>query len=159
MRVFPMSNWTELDVWRYVQREGIHVVPLYFAKERPVVERDGQLIMIDDDRYPLQRRRAAADAQRAVPHARLLPADGAVESDADDIDDLLAEMLVDRRSERVRPAHRRRGRRLDGEQEDRGVLLMADRTDAPSGSTTRRSPSTPSSVSSPAAPSTTASPP
>ena len=59
MRVFPMSNWTELDVWRYIQREKIEVVPLYFAKERPVVDRDGQLIMIDDDRYPLQRRRAA----------------------------------------------------------------------------------------------------
>ena len=74
MRVFPMSNWTELDVWRYIQREGIEVVPLYFAKERPVVERDGQLIMVDDDRYPLKRRRAARDAQRPVPHPRLLPA-------------------------------------------------------------------------------------
>ena len=56
MRVFPMSNWTELDVWRYIQREEIPVVPLYFAKQRPVVERDGQLIMIDDDRIPAARR-------------------------------------------------------------------------------------------------------
>jgi sulfate adenylyltransferase subunit 2 len=54
MRVFPMSNWTELDVWRYIQRENLEVVPLYFAKERPVVDRDGQLIMVDDDRYPLK---------------------------------------------------------------------------------------------------------
>src|SRR5215204_6490153 len=54
MRVFPLSNWTELDVWRYIRRENIPVVPLYFAAPRPVVERDGSLIMVDDDRYPLR---------------------------------------------------------------------------------------------------------
>ena len=58
MRVFPLSNWTELDVWEYVRAEGIPVVPLYFAKERPVVERGGTLIMVDDDRMPLERREA-----------------------------------------------------------------------------------------------------
>jgi sulfate adenylyltransferase subunit 2 len=108
MRVFPMSNWTELDVWRYIQREQIEVVPLYFAKERPVVERDGQLIMVDDDRYPL------VDGER--PHLRSVrfrtlgcyPLTAAVESKADNLDDLLAEMLIDRRSERA-------GRLIDGE--------------------------------------------
>ena len=54
IRVFPISNWTELDVWQYIHLENIPIVPLYFAKERPVVDRDGQLIMIDDDRYPLR---------------------------------------------------------------------------------------------------------
>ena len=109
MRVFPMSNWTELDVWRYIQRENIEVVPLYFSEERPVVERDGQLIMVDDDRYPLRGRRAAAAAQRPLPHPGLLPADrrGRVRRPTD-LDDLLAEMLVDRRSERS-------GRLIDGE--------------------------------------------
>ena len=58
VRVFPMSNWTELDVWLYIFRENIPVVPLYFAKERPVVERDGALIMVDDERLPLARGRS-----------------------------------------------------------------------------------------------------
>ena len=75
MRVFPLSNWTELDVWEYVRAENIPVVPLYFAKERPVVERAGTLIMVDDDRLPLAARRDAADAQSPLPHARLLSAE------------------------------------------------------------------------------------
>jgi sulfate adenylyltransferase subunit 2 len=108
MRVFPMSNWTELDVWRYVQREGIDVVPLYFAKERPVVDRDGQLIMIDDDRYPLDD--GETPQMRKVRFRTLgcYPLTAAVESEAETMDDLLAEMLVDRRSERS-------GRLIDGE--------------------------------------------
>ena len=75
MRVFPISNWTELDVWDYIEAEGIDVVPLYFAKPRPVVTRDGVLIMVDDDRLPLNPGEAARDAHRAFPHARLLSAD------------------------------------------------------------------------------------
>ena len=63
VRVFPLSNWTELDVWQYILREKIEIVPLYFAGERPVVERDGLILMVDDDRIPLERR-AAADAAR-----------------------------------------------------------------------------------------------
>jgi sulfate adenylyltransferase subunit 2 len=108
MRVFPMSNWTELDVWRYIEREQIEVVPLYFAKERPVVDRDGQLIMIDDDRYPLQD--GEQPEMRSVRFRTLgdYPLTAAVESTADTMDDLLAEMLVDRRSERS-------GRLIDGE--------------------------------------------
>jgi sulfate adenylyltransferase subunit 2 len=108
MRVFPMSNWTELDVWRYIQREQIEVVPLYFSKERPVVERDGQLIMVDDDRFPLQD--GEKPQMRSVRFRTLgcYPLTAAVESTADNLDDLLAEMLVDRRSERA-------GRLIDGE--------------------------------------------
>jgi sulfate adenylyltransferase subunit 2 len=76
MRVFPLSNWTELDIWLYIYREKIPVVPLYFAAERPVVERDGALIMVDDDRLPLHAGRAAGDAQEgALPHPGLLSAD------------------------------------------------------------------------------------
>jgi sulfate adenylyltransferase subunit 2 len=108
MRVFPMSNWTELDVWRYVQRENLEVVPLYFAKERPVVEREGQLIMVDDDRYPLKE--GEKPEMRSVRFRTLgcYPLTAAVESTADTLDDLLEEMLVDRRSERS-------GRLIDGE--------------------------------------------
>ena len=75
VRVFPLSNWTELDVWHYIRAEKIPVVPLYFAKERPVVERDGKLIMVDDERMRLEAGRAAGDAPGAVPHPRLLSAD------------------------------------------------------------------------------------
>jgi sulfate adenylyltransferase subunit 2 len=108
MRVFPMSNWTELDVWRYIQRENIDVVPLYFSKERPVVERDGQFIMVDDDRFPLQD--GEKPQMRSVRFRTLgcYPLTAAVESKADNLDDLLAEMLLDRRSERA-------GRLIDGE--------------------------------------------
>ena len=75
IRVFPLSNWTELDVWEYVQLEELPVVPLYFAKERPIVRRNGTLLMVDDDRMPLEDGRDAGDAARPLPHARLLPAD------------------------------------------------------------------------------------
>lgn len=108
MRVFPMSNWTELDIWRYIQREQIEVVPLYFAKPRPVVERGGQLLMVDDDRFPLE---AGETPQQRLVRFRTLgcyPLTAAVESEAADLDSLIAEMLVDRRSERA-------GRLIDGE--------------------------------------------
>ena len=75
MRVFPLSNWTELDVWEYVEAENIPVVPLYFSKARPVVERSGALIMVDDERLPLEPGEAPRDGSRPIPHARLLSAD------------------------------------------------------------------------------------
>ncbi|WP_349257579.1 sulfate adenylyltransferase subunit CysD [Actinophytocola sp.] len=108
MRVFPLSNWTELDIWRYIRRESIPVVPLYFAKPRPVVERDGQLIMIDDDRYPL--RDGEAPEERLVRFRTLgcYPLTAAVESKAETLDELIDEMQADRRSERA-------GRLIDGE--------------------------------------------
>ena len=75
IRVFPLSNWTELDVWQYIYLEKIPIVPLYFSQARPVVERDGTLIMVDDERMPLRPGREADDAEGPVPDARLLPAD------------------------------------------------------------------------------------
>ncbi len=100
IRVFPLSNWTELDIWQYIYLENIPVVPLYFAKERPVVERDGMLIMVDDDRMPL------LDGE--TPQMRLVrfrtlgcyPLTGAIESSAATLPDILEEMLRARNSER-----------------------------------------------------------
>ena len=100
IRVFPLSNWTELDIWQYIHQEDIPIVPLYYAKKRPVVERDGMLIMADDDRLPL------ADGE--VPEERLVrfrtlgcyPLTGAIESEADDLPSIIEEMLVARTSER-----------------------------------------------------------
>jgi len=100
MRVFPLSNWTELDVWEYVRHENIPVVGLYFAEERPVVERDGALILVDDDRLPL----AAGEAPRLREvRFRTLgcyPLTGAIESSAATVDDIVAELRLSRFSER-----------------------------------------------------------
>jgi sulfate adenylyltransferase subunit 2 len=100
MRVFPLSNWTELDVWEYVQAEDIPVVPLYFAKERPVVERSGTLIMVDDDRLPLLP--GETPQMRKVRFRTLgcYPLSGAVESDATSLDAIIAEMRKSTTSER-----------------------------------------------------------
>ena len=100
VRVFPLSNWTELDVWQYVYLEGIDIVPLYFAAERPVVERDGMLIMVDDDRMPL--RDGEEPQQRSVRFRTLgcYPLSGAIESTAATLPEIIQEMLVARHSER-----------------------------------------------------------
>lgn len=100
VRVFPISNWTELDVWLYIYREGIEVPSLYFARERPVVERDGALIMRDDARLPL--RDGEAPALRKVRFRTLgcYPLTGAIESDAETLEQVIAEMLVATTSER-----------------------------------------------------------
>ncbi len=100
IRVFPLSNWTELDVWLYVEREQIPVVPLYFAAERPVVERDGSLIMVDDERLPL--RDGELPEMRRVRFRTLgcYPLTGAIESDADSVPKIIEEMLAARTSER-----------------------------------------------------------
>jgi sulfate adenylyltransferase subunit 2 len=100
IRVFPLSNWTELDVWQYICQEQIPIVPLYFAAERPVVERDGMLIMVDDDRLPL-----APGEQPMLKRVRFrtlgcYPLTGAIESTADTREKILAEMLSARTSER-----------------------------------------------------------
>jgi sulfate adenylyltransferase subunit 2 len=100
MRVFPLSNWTELDVWDYIEAEGIDVVPLYFAKPRPVVQRDGVWIMVDDDRLPLHP--GEAPEMRTVRFRTLgcYPLSGAIESDAATIADITAELRRSRTSER-----------------------------------------------------------
>jgi len=100
MRVFPLSNWTELDVWEYVLAEDIPVVPLYFSKLRPVVERAGALIMVDDDRLPLKP--GERPAMRRVRFRTLgcYPLTGAIESEADTLHDIIAEMRKTTTSER-----------------------------------------------------------
>ena len=100
VRVFPLSDWTELDVWRYIQREGIEVVDLYFAAEREVIERDGALLMLDDDR--LQPRPGEVVQRRRVRFRTLgcYPLTGAIESEADTLEKVIAEMRASRQSER-----------------------------------------------------------
>ena len=100
IRVFPLSNWTELDVWQYIYQEGIPIVPLYYAKERPVVERDGTMIMVDDERMPL--RPGEVPEMRKVRFRTLgcYPLTGAMYSDADTLPAIIQEMLVSRHSER-----------------------------------------------------------
>jgi sulfate adenylyltransferase subunit 2 len=100
VRVFPISNWTELDVWLYIYRENIPVVPLYFAAERPVVERDGALLMVDDERLPL--RAGETPMQKKVRFRTLgcYPLTGAIESEAESLEAVIEEMLVATTSER-----------------------------------------------------------
>ena len=100
MRVFPLSNWTELDVWEYVRAEGIPVVPLYFAKERPVVERGGTLIMVDDDRLPLEPGERPQMKRVRFRTLGCYPLTGAIESEADTLDAIIAEMRAATTSER-----------------------------------------------------------
>ncbi|HTP39814.1 MAG TPA: sulfate adenylyltransferase subunit CysD [Steroidobacteraceae bacterium] len=100
LRVFPLSNWTELDIWQYIHQEKIPIVPLYFAARRPVVERDGSLIMVDDERMPL-----APGEQPQLRNVRFrtlgcYPLTGAIESDADTLPGIIEEMLVATTSER-----------------------------------------------------------
>ena len=108
MRAFPISNWTEMDVWNYIRRENIDIVDLYFARPRPVVDRDGVWIMADDDRLPLAE--GEEPQMRSVRFRTLgcYPLSGAVESEAADIDTLIDEMSQSKISERA-------GRLIDGE--------------------------------------------
>ena len=109
MRVFPLSNWTELDIWQYIHLEGIDIVPLYFAAPRPVVSRDGLLLMVDDERFPLGP--GEAPELRSVRFRTLgcYPLTGAVESDAATLPDIIREMLLTTTSER-------QGRAIDHDQ-------------------------------------------
>jgi sulfate adenylyltransferase subunit 2 len=100
IRVFPLSNWTELDIWQYIYLEGIKIVPLYLAEKRPVVERDGSLIMVDDDRMPI-----ADDEEVMMKNVRFrtlgcYPLTGAVESTAATLPEIIQEMLLTKTSER-----------------------------------------------------------
>ncbi len=109
IRTFPLSNWTELDIWQYIYLEQIPIVPLYYAKERPVVERDGMLIMVDDERMELR-----PDEQVEMKSVRFrtlgcYPLTGAVESTADTLAEIIQEMLLTRTSER-------QGRLIDHDQ-------------------------------------------
>ncbi len=100
MRIFPLSNWTEFDVWDYIAAEEIPVVPLYFAKERPVVERDGSLIMVDDERLPLKPGETPRLERVRFRTLGCYPLSGAIRSDADNLTDIIAEMRASTTSER-----------------------------------------------------------
>jgi sulfate adenylyltransferase subunit 2 len=100
IRVFPLSNWTELDVWEYIELEDIPVVPLYFAKERPIVRRNGTLLMVDDDRMPLEEGETPEQVKVRFRTLGCYPLTGAVESDAETLEDIVAEMRASRTSER-----------------------------------------------------------
>ena len=109
IRVFPLSNWTELDVWLYIHRHNLPVVPLYFAKPRLVVERDGMLIMRDDDRFVLKPGEKVVERKVRFRTLGCYPLSGAVESDADTLEKVIEEMLLARTSER-------QGRLIDHDQ-------------------------------------------
>ncbi|MQU84578.1 sulfate adenylyltransferase subunit CysD, partial [Sinorhizobium meliloti] len=100
MRVFPLSNWTEFDIWQYILREEIPIVPLYFAARRPVVKREGMLIMVDDDRMPIQPEEEVTEQLVRFRTLGCYPLTGAVESDAVTVPEILREMLTVRTSER-----------------------------------------------------------
>jgi sulfate adenylyltransferase subunit 2 len=109
IRVFPLSNWTELDIWQYIHLENIPIVPLYFAKERPVVNRDGMLIMVDDDRMPIGENEKVEMKKVRFRTLGCYPLTGAVESDATTLPEIIQEMLLTTTSER-------QGRLIDHDQ-------------------------------------------
>ena len=100
IRVFPLSNWTELDIWQYIHLEKIPIVPLYFSKERPVVERDGDLILVDDERLPLEEDERPMMKSVRFRTLGCYPLTGAVESKADTLPEIIQEMLLTTTSER-----------------------------------------------------------
>ncbi|MFL2957685.1 MAG: sulfate adenylyltransferase subunit CysD [Candidatus Thalassarchaeaceae archaeon] len=100
IRVFPLSNWTELDIWQYIHLEKIPIVPLYFSKERPVVERNGTLILVDDARLPLQKGEKPMMKRVRFRTLGCYPLSGAVESQADTLPEIIQEMLLTTTSER-----------------------------------------------------------
>ena len=100
IRVFPLSNWTELDIWQYILKENIPIVPLYFAAPRPVVERDGMLVMVDDERMPIGEDDRVEERMVRFRTLGCYPLTGAIESDAATLEDIVREMLTARTSER-----------------------------------------------------------
>lgn len=111
VRVFPLSNWTELDVWQYILRENIEIVPLYHAKERTVVSRNNDLIVVDDDRLPLSGGEKAVNKMVRFRTLGCYPLTAAVESEADTLEKIIEEIVHDRRSER-------QGRVIDNSNKD-----------------------------------------
>jgi sulfate adenylyltransferase subunit 2 len=110
VRVFPLSNWTELDIWQYIYLEEIPIPSLYFAKERPVVEYEGTLITVDDDRVPEELRKKAVMKKVRFRTLGCYPLTGAIESEAETLPQIIREMLLSRSSERE-------GRLIDKDQE------------------------------------------
>ncbi len=114
IRVFPLSNWTELDIWQYIMAENIEIVPLYLAAKRPTVERDGLLLMVDDDRFPLEE--GEEPVMRSIRFRTLgcYPLTGAVESEASTLSEVVQEMLLTTTSER-------QGRAIDKDEGGAGM--------------------------------------
>jgi sulfate adenylyltransferase subunit 2 len=100
IRVFPLSNWTELDIWQYIYKENIDIVPLYFAAKRPVVERNGMLLMVDDERLPLEEGEVPEEKMVRFRTLGCYPLTGAVESEATTLPEIIQEMLLTTTSER-----------------------------------------------------------
>lgn len=109
IRVFPLSNWTELDIWQYIHLENIDIVPLYYSAKRPVVERDGMLIMVDDDRMPINDNEVVEEKMVRFRTLGCYPLTGAVESEAATLPEIIQEMLLTTTSER-------QGRAIDHDQ-------------------------------------------
>ncbi|MFC1237126.1 sulfate adenylyltransferase subunit CysD [Vibrio sp. F74] len=109
IRVFPLSNWTELDIWQYIYLENIEIVPLYLAEKRPVVERDGMLIMVDDERMPIEEGEKVEQKNVRFRTLGCYPLTGAIESEATTLPEIIEEMLVATSSER-------QGRAIDRDQ-------------------------------------------
>ena len=100
MRVFPLSNWTELDIWEYIFYQNIPVVPLYFAKKRPIVKRNHLLLMVDDERFRLDPHEKIADKQVRFRTLGCYPLTGAIESNATNVAEIILELLSARQTER-----------------------------------------------------------
>ena len=109
MRVFPLSNWTELDIWQYIKIEGIEIVPLYFSAPRPTVQRDGLIIMVDDNRFPLRPNEEPVTRSIRFRTLGCYPLTGAIESEASTLNEVIQEMLLATTSER-------QGRTIDMDQ-------------------------------------------
>jgi len=109
IRVFPLSNWTELDIWQYIHLENIEIVPLYLSQPRPTVERDGLLLMVDDDRFPLEEGEVPEMKSIRFRTLGCYPLTGAVESEAQTLPEIIQEMLLTTTSER-------QGRAIDHDQ-------------------------------------------
>ncbi len=129
IRVFPISNWTELDIWQYIHLEKIPIVPLYYAAERPVVDRDGTLVMVDDERMPLRAGENAHAEEGSLPHPRVLSAHRRGGVGGDDADRDHPGDAADHHVGASGPHDRPRQRGVDGEEEARGVFLMAHVSD------------------------------
>ena len=114
IRVFPISNWTELDIWQYIMAENIEIVPLYLAQKRPTVERDGLLLMVDDDRFPLKPGEVPVERSIRFRTLGCYPLTGAVESEADTLEQVVQEMLLTTTSER-------QGRAIDKDEGGAGM--------------------------------------
>ena len=124
IRVFPISNWTEKDIWQYIKRENIDIVPLYFAAERPVVERDGNLIMVDDERMRLLPGEKPMMKKVRFRTLGCYPLSGGVESDADTLDAIIQETLSAVSSERTSVLLTKDGGAPGMEETEKGGLFL-----------------------------------